>query len=374
MSTRHKKQIESILNKADIRINGDRQWDITIHNEAFYKCVLIKGSIGLGESYMDGWWDVRELDQFFNKLVSARLDKEIKINLHVILYALNTVLFNLQKKAKAFEIGEQHYDIGNDLYTSMLDKRMTYTCGYWKNAKTLDEAQEAKLDLICKKLKLKKGDRILDIGSGWGSFIKYAAEKYGVSCVGLTVSKEQKALADKLCKDLPVETRLDDYRDLSADDKFDHIVSIGMFEHVGYKNYKTYMQSVHRLLKDDGIFLLHTIGGYKTTKLNDPWIEKYIFPNSMLPSLKQISKASEGLFIMEDWHNFGSYYDTTLMHWLKNIDANWDSLKKNYDDRFYRMWKYYLMASSGTFRSRKNQLWQIVFTKHGIPGGYERVS
>ena len=365
-----KQTIEELLSQADIRVNGDRPWDITVHDERLYDRVLSQGSLALGESYMDGWWDVDQLDEFFNKLLRAGLDKKVKLNLAIVLNYLKARLINIQK-LRAFDIGEAHYDIGNDLYEAMLDKRLVYTCGYWKDAGTLNEAQENKLDLVCRKIGLKEGDKVLDIGSGWGSFINFASEKYGAHCVGLTVSKEQAEYANARVGKLPVETRLQDYRDV--DEKFDHIVSLGMFEHVGYKNYRTYMEKVHSQLSDDGLFLLHTIGGNKSVRSTEAWIGKYIFPNSMLPSAQQIAKAAEGLFVMEDWHNFGSYYDTTLMHWWKNFDSHWPELKPKYGDRFYRMWKYYLLACAGSFRARKNQLWQIVFSKNGVVGGYNSV-
>jgi cyclopropane-fatty-acyl-phospholipid synthase len=250
----------------------------------------------------------------------------------------------------------------------MLDRRLTYSCGYWKNAKTLDEAQEHKFDLICRKLNLQPGQRILDIGCGWGSFMKYAAEKYHVSCVGITLSQKQLALGNELCQGLPIEIRLMDYRDLR--EQFDHVVSIGMFEHVGYKNYSDYMLVVRSCLKNNGLFLLHTIGGNKSTIINDPWIEKYIFPGGMLPSINQISKAIEGRFVMEDWHNFGADYDRTLMCWYANFSANWVNIKDRYDDRFFRMWKYYLLSCAGAFRARDNQIWQVILSKNGVPGGY----
>ena len=241
-------------------------------------------------------------------------------------------------------VGKEHYDIGNDLYQLMLDKRMTYTCGYWKNAKNLEEAQEAKLDLICKKLGLKKGDKVLDIGCGWGSFAKYAAEKYGARVVGITVSKEQVELARKLCKGLPVEIRIQDYREVN--EKFDHVVSIGMFEHVGYKNYRTFFKTVHKCLKDDGLFLLHTMGQRDSyPDFNHPdyhWVLKHIFPNGMIPSIKQIGKATEELFVMEDWHTFREDYDKTIMAWWNNFDKNWPKLRAKYGDRFYRMWRFYV--------------------------------
>ncbi|MBI2475595.1 cyclopropane fatty acyl phospholipid synthase [Candidatus Uhrbacteria bacterium] len=377
--------IESLLSNTGITINGNNPCDPQIHNEKFYRRVLRQGSLGLGESYMDGWWDCENLDQFFHKILSTDLDRRVKDDFGMTLkIALNFVL-NAGRKSKAFEIGQKHYDIGNDLYRAMLDKRLTYTCGYWNspstssgNNMTLDEAQEAKLDLTCRKIGLKTGQKILDIGCGWGSFVGFAAEKYKANALGITVSKEQKELAEKLYKNLPIEIRLQDYRDIN--EKFDHVVSLGMFEHVGYKNYRTYMEIVHKALNDDGLFLLHTIGGNRSVHSTDPWIEKYIFPNSMLPSINQISKSIEGLFVMEDWHNFGTDYDKTLMSWHSNFENGWETLRlahgdtaRRYDERFYRMWGYYLLACAGSFRARKNQLWQIVLSKKGVSGGYKSV-
>ena len=272
----------------------------------------------------------------------------------------------------AFEVGERHYDLGNDLYQAMLDKRMNYTCGYWKDAATLDEAQEAKLDLVCRKIGLQPGMRVLELGCGWGSFAKYAAEKYGAEVLGVTVSKEQVALGMEQCQGLPVELRLQDYREVEG--TYDAVISIGVMEHVGYKNYRTYMQVVDRCLKEDGIAFVHTIGGNRSATSSDPWTNKYIFPNGMLPSIAQLGAAMEGLFVMEDWHNFGPHYDRTLMAWHANFEAAWPELKANYDERFYRMWRYYLLSCAGGFRSRNNQLWQIVMTRTGTPQPDCRVS
>lgn len=370
MAKRTLKQVaQGILDSADILVDGDRPWDIVVHNPDFFARVFAKGSIGLGESYMDGWWDCQNLDQFFCKILKSRLDKKIKTSKHLILLLLKSKIINFQKRSKAYDIGEKHYDKGNDLYQAMLDKKMIYSCGYWKDASNLREAQEAKLDLICRKIGLKPGMKILDIGCGWGGFVKYAAEKYQAKAIGITVSKEQMKLAKENCKGLDVEIRMQDYRNLN--EKFDRIVSVGMFEHVGYKNYRDFFKVVDRCLKDSGLFLLHTIGGNKSTTCADPWIDKYIFPNGMLPSASQIAKASEGIFYLEDWHSFGSHYDKTLMAWRKNFNKNWDKIKINYDERFYRMWDYYLLSFAGTFRASRNQLWQIVFSKYGVDGGYQ---
>jgi len=364
-----KKVLQKILDPSDVQINGNRPWDIRIHNPDFYERVLSGGSIALGESYMDGWWDCEVLDQFFERILEDHLDRKVKTKSILFLWVLlKAMIINAQNSSKAFDIGKRHYNFGNNLFSIMLDKGMNYSCAYWKNAKTLDDAQEAKLDLICRKMSLRSGMKVLDIGCGWGGFAKYAAEKYGANIYGITVSREQVIFANKFCRGLDVKIELKDYRELN--EKFDRIVSVGMFEHVGYKNYRTFMKVVYRCLKADGLFLLHTIAGNTSVNSIDPWTNKYIFPNAMLPSAKQITSAAEGLFVLEDWHNFGQYYDKTLMAWHKNFTKNWTKLKDAYNERFYRMWTYYLLSCAGCFRSRINQLWQIVFSKKGIKGGF----
>jgi len=364
-------KLEKLLEGSNIAFNGDNPWDIRVYNADLYERVLTQGSVGMGEAYMDGWWDSDQLDELFYKICLAKIKKKVALNPHVIKTSLLAYFSNRQSKHLTSHIIKHHYDIGNDLYGAMLDKSLTYSCGYWQNANTLDQAQEHKFDLICRKLKLQPGQKILDMGCGWGGFMRYAAEHYQVSCVGVTLSEDQHALSQSLCADLPIEIRLTDYRNLN--ETFDHIVSIGMFEHVGYKNYVDYMKIARKCLKDDGLFLLHTIGGNRSVINVDPWMEKYIFPGGMLPSIKQIGKAIEDTFILEDFHNFGADYDTTLMCWFDNFDAAWSGIAGNYDERFYRMWKYYLMSCAGAFRSRENQLWQIVLSKNGAPGGYVSV-
>ena len=367
---RFNRRIVELLNLAEIKVGGNEAHDINVHNQNVYRRILSEGSMGLGESYMEGWWDAKELDQFFYKLLSTDIERKVKSSQYYW-SALQSKILNLQNIRRAFQVGEHHYDIGNDLFSKMLDRRMVYTCAYWKNAKDLDKAQENKLDLVCRKIGLKKNQRILDIGCGWGSFIKYASEKYGVSAVGVTVSKEQAEYAQRNCKNLPVEVRLQDYRELN--DSFDHIVSLGMFEHVGPKNYRTYMEIAARCLKKDGLFLLHTIGSNYTRHNPDAWINKYIFPNGVLPSLKDISMATENLFVLEDLHSFGSDYDKTLMAWFENFNESWPQLSDKYGSQFYRMWKYYLLSCAGAFRARNIQLWQLVLSKTGVEGGYASV-
>lgn len=363
-----KKMVKKKLLSVDIDIEGQRPWDIQIKDDRFYSKVLTEGSLGMGESFMNGWFDSKKLDESICKIMSSPLPNSYNKVLKVLLNTATSLIVNKQTKKRALTVGEEHYDLSNDLFEAMLDKRMTYSCGYWRDANNLDQAQEAKLNLICRKLRLQPKMKVLDIGCGWGSFAKYAAEKYQAHVVGITISREQLELARERCKGYPVELRFQDYRDVN--EKFDHIVSVGQMEHVGYKNYRTYMEVTAKNLKDNGMFLLHTIGSNRSVFDGDPWMEKYIFPNGMLPSIAQLAKASEGLFVMEDWHNFGADYDKTLLAWHHNFVTAWPKLKHQYDERFYRMWTYYLLACAGAFRSRYMQLWQIVFSKTGIPGGY----
>jgi cyclopropane-fatty-acyl-phospholipid synthase len=365
-------RVVALMEAAGVMPGGPGDCDPRIDDPRFYGRVLREGSLGLGESYMDGWWSVRSLDGMLFRLMAHGVDGRVH-GLHSRLDGLRAFLLNLQAGRRALAVGERHYDLGNDLFEAMLGKRLVYSCGYWREATSLDDAQEAKLDLVCRKLGLQPGMRVLDIGCGWGEALKFAAERYGISGVGVTISREQAEYARRLCAGLPVEIRLQDYHELdgtSPGSRFDRIFSIGMFEHVGAKNYRAYFEVVRRCLAPDGLTLLHCIGSNVSVRHTDPWIERYIFPNSMLPSACQVAEATEGLFVMEDWHNFGTDYDRTLQAWRANIEAAWGTLPARYDERFRRMWRFYLAASMAAFRARRIQLWQVVFSPHGVPGGY----
>jgi cyclopropane-fatty-acyl-phospholipid synthase len=362
-----KQRAVNLLEHAGIHIDGPEPTDLQVHDERLYARVFAHGSLGLGESYMDGWWDADDLPGMFTRMLRAQLDDELK-TLDTLIAHLKARFINLQRGDNAFEIGRAHYDLGNDLFQAMLGKRLVYSCGYWAQASNLDDAQVAKLDLICRKLRLQPGQRVLDIGCGWGEALKYAAEHYGIEGVGITVSQEQAEFARELCTGLPVEIRLQDYRDLN--EPFDAIFSVGMFEHVGPLNYRTYFEMARRCLREDGLFLLHSIGNNSSPSRPDPWIEKYIFPNSVIPASSQVTEALQGLFVMEDWHNFGADYDLTLTAWRANFDAAWPRLSALYDERFRRMWHFYLAVSAAVFRSRRDQLWQLTLSPRGVPGGY----
>jgi cyclopropane-fatty-acyl-phospholipid synthase len=352
-----------LLASADITVGGDRPWDMQVHDDRLWTRILRDGTLGVGEAYEEGWWDTRALDQFSDRVLRMRLGDTLRENWMIVAHVVRARLLNMQSITRSFHNGQRHYDIGNDLYEAMLCRRLLYTCAYWPGATTLDEAQEAKLDLVCRKVGLKPGMRVLDLGCGWGGFAAFAAERYQVSVTGFTVSQEQVRWAREHYAHLPVDIRLDDYR--NATGTYDAVVSIGIMEHVGWKNYRGYMELADRLLAPNGVAFVHTIAGNQPRTHLDPWFDKYIFPNAVLPTLPRLTAAMEGLFICEDVHNIGEDYDLTLMAWWKNFDAAWPRLRAAYGDAFYRRWKYYLLVSAGAFRSRSQQLFQIVMTRPG---------
>mgnify|MGYP001163445657 FL=1 len=358
--------IESLFTLADIRVNGERPWDIRVHNASLFSKIVKNGSLALGESYRDGWWDCDALDQFFHRVFSARLDE--KVTPVFLASVLGSLFMNMQNKARSLLVVKKHYDLPPQLYMSFLDPYNQYTCAYFKDAGDLNTAQERKLGLICEKLMLGPEDTVLDVGCGWGGFARFAAENYGCSVTGITISGEQARYAREFCRGLPVEIVQSDYRDFHG--TFDKVLVCGMIEHVGYKNYRKLMEMVCSSLKQNGLFLLQTIGKNISTKMGDPWIDRYIFPNGLIPSVRQITSAAEGLFRLEDWHFMGDHYDRTLMAWYENFARNWERIKSDYDDKLFSIWKYYFLSCAGSFRSRMNDLWQIVFSKNGLSSSY----
>lgn len=355
--------VEEMLTSAGVTINGSNPWDIQVIDDRTFLQVLRSKSLGLGEAYMEGWWNCRRLDEFICRVLKAGIDGKIKAGCRFLVNSLSAVIFNMQSKNRSRIVAERHYDLDNDLFMSFLDPYNQYSCAYFEGTQDLNDAQIKKMDLICKKIRLCPSDHVLDIGCGWGGLAGYMAKRYGCNVTAVNISSEQIRHARDFCNNLPVNIVSCDYRDIQG--TFDKIVSVGMFEHVGQKNYQSFMRKAHGCLKDNGIFLLHTIGGNDSTINCDPWINKYIFPNGMLPSIAQISKAAEGIFVMEDLHNLGPHYEKTLLAWYENFQKSWDKLKNKYDDKFKRMWDYYLLSCAGAFRARNIQLWQIVLTRYG---------
>ena len=357
-----KERIVEQLASCGITLNGSAPWDIHVLDERWYDRVALEGSLGLGESYMDGWWTCDQIDTMVSRLLRNGAEQAVTGGLRQRIRNASGILFNLQSRARARKIAEQHYDLDNQLFFSFLDDYKQYSCAYFDGVDDLSRAQQKKLGLIATKLDLRPQDQLLDIGCGWGGLARFVAEHHNCEVKGVNISKEQLSYARKWCEGMPVTFADMDYRSLQG--RYNKIVSVGMFEHVGYKNYRCFMEVVYRCLEDGGCFLLHTIGCNRSKASADPWIQKYIFCNSMLPSIAQIAKATERLFIIEDWHSLGHHYDTTLMAWYGNFQAAWPKLRDRYDARFKRMWDYYLLSCAGAFRSRSIQLWQILMSKY----------
>ena len=357
-----------LLARADITLNGNKPWDLKVRNDHALARVLREGSVGFGEAFMEGWFDCERIDELAHRAYQARLFEQVEVR-QALIETLKVRLNPFGSRGRSHEVGEFHYDTGNDLFELMLDPNMQYSCGYWKRATTLEQAQRDKLELICRKLDLRPGQRLLDIGCGWTGLARYAARNFGVHVVGITVSKEQAEYGRERNNGLPIEIRIVDYRELN--EQFDRIVSVGMFEHVGRRYYADYFAAAARCLKPDGLFVLHTVGYQKEEAIN-PWYDKYIMPGVEFPTVANVANAAGDELAFENLHVWdGSHYDRTLMAWWDRFHASWDRLKgKRYDERFYRMWQLYLQGCAGGFRADRMRVWQFVFSKDRTPGGY----
>ena len=359
--------LEGLLSAASVTIDGKNPWDIRVHDPRLFRKTMLQGNLGFGEAYMDGWWDCNDIEGLFFRILTAHVDQRL-VTASGVARRLAGALFNLQKPSRSYTVGKRHYDVGNDLFKAMLDPMMIYSCAYWNGATSLEKAQENKLRLVFDKLGLQPGMKLLDIGCGWGGAARFAAENYGAKVIGITVSRQQEELARQACRGHDVEIRFMDYRQLEG--TYDRIVSLGMLEHVGHKNYRTFFETARRNLTPDGRLLVQSIGGNTPSTDGDPWAERYIFPNSMLPSASQIATAYEPSFVLEDWHSFSYDYTLTLRAWRRNFRHRWPELKHAYDNRFHRMWDYYLQSFAGAFTARSIPLWQVLHTPSGIRGEY----
>lgn len=377
--SKNEQTVRTLFEGADIQVNGNRPWDIHVSNVRFYDRLLAQGTLGAGEAYIEGWWDCDALDEFFIRIFNTDVVAQVKHNWVLMRHVLRAKLLNLQTRHRSPAVARRHYDLSNAFYELMLGETMAYTCAYWKDADSLNSAQRAKYDLVCRKLKLQEGESVLELGCGWGGFAKYAAEHYGCRVTAVNISEQQIKYARDFCDGLPVDLHHCDYRDHAtynpSGQRYNKAVSIGMAEHVGPKNYPTWLETVHRQLDKDGLFLIHTIGSDRSQTACDPFTDKYLFPGSVLPSVKQLGAASEKLFVWEDLHNIGLYYYDTAREWHKNCADHWDTIQAldpvQFNQAFYRMWTFYLKAAMGMAHSKEAQLWQVVLSKKGSMRLYE---
>ena len=364
--------VSRLLAEADIEVGGRRPWDIQVNDSRFWHRSL-RGSLGFGEAYMDGYWDAESLDAVFRRLIRAGATRSRIQRINQGMLAALSRLSNRQTRARSQVIAETHYDLDHRLYASFLGPYMQYSCNFFNHASTLEQAEKEKLEMVCNKLDLRGREKVLDIGCGWGGFAHYAAQTRNCRVTGVNISHEQVKFARRKTAGLEAEILRCDYRDLPKrfdEGHFHKAVSIGMFEHVGYRNFGCFFDIVHRSIRDDGLFLLHTIGSNRPGIHTDPWLEKYIFRNSVLPSAAQIAKAVQGLFVIQDWENYGHYYARTLAEWRDRFEAHWPSISAlegphPFDGRFRRMFRYYLSSCKAAFETEFIHLWQIVLTKEG---------
>jgi cyclopropane-fatty-acyl-phospholipid synthase len=373
--------IRALTDRADVGFQGERPWDLQVHNPRLYGDLLNRGSLALGEGYVNGDWDCGALDVLFTRLLSQPACRQVAMGSQPLARLLGQAQqlaerwVNWQSRSRAHMVGQHHYDIDDRVYGAMLDSRRLYSCGYWQDAADLETAQLHKLQRICQKLELSPGQRLLDIGCGWGGLAVHAARHHGVEVVGITVSAQQASYCRDHSGELPIEVLLCDYRSdlVKQQGRFDRVVSVGMLEHVGRRNDRAYFEVINAQLAADGLALIQTIGSHDTNRALDPWINTYIFPNGRLPSAQQLCHGFEPWFLLEDWENFGADYDITLLAWWRNFERAWPQLMDELGDQFFRVWKYYLLSCAGFFRSGQGQLWQVVLSKKGSGRSYRSI-
>ena len=358
--------LSNILDEAGVTLDGPEPWDPQLNDPRAVRRMIGGGSLGIGEAYMDGEWDCDRLDELARRIMLVDGVDRLLAGWRKALHLVYDKLVNRQNQQRATAVAELHYNLDARFFEQILGESMVYSCAYWRDADSLTEAQLAKLDLVCRKLDLQPNDRLLDIGCGWGSLANHAAEHYGCEVVGVSIAAEQVAFAKERFTNPKIRFVCDDYRSLPEYDlkPFDKIASVGMFEHVGTRNYETFMNIVDKQLRTGGRFLLHTILG----KGQDPWLTKYIFPNGVLCDLQTIMKSVPTSLVLEDLQNLRSDYGKTLHAWYDNLNAAREVDERLQDDRFYRMWRFYLLTSVGGFTAGSRlQVDQMLFTKGGAP-------
>lgn len=353
--------LEPLLARAGVKVDGKEPWDIQVADQRFFRTVLTQGSLGLGEAYLRGWWTCNDLEELSYRLIRSGLYKTSLLLPQPVLANLLHATINQQSKEKSLRVAVQHYSLGNDVFLDFLGRHHLYSCGYFKDTDDLDVAQRQKLEKVCRLLDLRPGDRVLDVGGGWGEFARYAATQHGCEVTSINIADEQIKFAREYCKDASVEIRRCDYRDVTG--RFDKIVVMAMLTHVGYKNYRGFMEVMDRCLEPGGLMLVESVGGHKSRKDCEPWINRYIFPGGVVPSLEQFDRAVAGLFARKALDEFGSSYVHTLRAWHRNFVQAWPAHRSRYDDRMRLMFEYFFLTVAGAFRAGYLLHWHLLFQK-----------
>ena len=352
---------------------GNSNLKIRLINKSIEKKLFRNPSLHFGEGYMNKEILIEEgsIEQLID-LITSCYDDFIQHNSVYKIYENFSGYFKIFQQLNEIVKSKQnvahHYDLKEDLYKLFLDKDMQYSCAYFHNENiSLDQAQIDKKNHIINKLQISENMKVLDIGCGWGGMAIEIAKQTGATVKGITLSENQFATASKRAQEEGLSEKLhfklQDYR--NENENYDRIVSVGMFEHVGIKYFREYLKKTYDLLKDSGVFLLHTIGQRGVPTATSPWIRKYIFPGGYIPSLSDIIHETEKLNInITDIEILRLHYAHTLTHWYKNVQKNKDQIIKMFDDRFYRMWEFYLLASKYSFVNMGNVVFQIQISKN----------
>ena len=359
--------ISELLAGAAVRINGDAPWDIQVYDEKVYRLILTQGSLGLGRAYMEGLWDSDQLDETFHRLLAADIDTKMVgwARVRLLGEVLRQRLFNLQSPQRAFQVAEQHYDIGNDVFESMLDSRMIYSCAYWEHASSLEQAQQHKLDMICRKLQLQPGERLLEIGCGWGGLAGHLADR-GAEVDAISLSDAQLAWARR--HHMGPRFLKQDYRDTAG--SYDGIVSVEMVEALGREYWPTFMDCVARNLKPGGRAAIQFISIrddlFDAYAASADFIQAYIFPGGLLIRTSEFRRLAEARGLAwQDQVDFGPDYAETLKTWRVNFNnaVVEGCLPPGFDARFVELWRFYLLYCEGGFRGGGIDVHQVTLVK-----------
>ena len=337
-----------------------------------YRSLVFKAELVAGEAYMDGTMRFEDGSHLRDFLMLFSVNR-LSLGSYPVQKVLRAIKMRFRKRLQSNRKGEaqknvaHHYDLGNDFYKLFLDDNMLYSCAYFRDpAESLEQAQRNKLRLLAAKLNLKPGMKVLDIGCGWGDLALYLAQLEDVSVVGVTLSKEQHALATKRAADAGLAGRvrfeLKDYRDVT--ETFDRVVSVGMCEHVGVQHYDEFFKKLNALMPDDGVAVIHSIGHMSPPGMTSPWLRKYIFPGGYSPALSEVVSVTEQNSLwVTDIEVLRLHYAMTLAHWCNRFEANRDKVVAMYDERFARMWEFYLISCEMTFRAGSQMVFHLQLSR-----------